>query len=307
MKKHTHSEPTFTLSFLAPKFWGTWALLALMRASTFLPFRCSIFLGKYLGRGLVQIMSKRKLITTNNLKLCFPEHSDLEIQKLAQQSYENAGISIFETALAWWASDKRIQKFVSIEGQENLNKALQNKESVLLLSGHFSSLEMGARILSIICDYQAMYKPAKNLLYNYFMYHGRKRHFAIVKHKDTKTFIKNLKNGLPSWYAPDQNLKFEDHVFVDFFKVPTLSITATSRIAKITKAKVMPYYPIRQGAKYNIIFKESLVSFPSDNIEQDITTVNQTIEAGIRIAPSQYLWGHKRFDELPNGTRREYS
>lgn len=299
-------RPSFSFSFFMPQYWGTWLLLGMMRVSVLLPMPVLVIIGKYFGRGLACLMKKRRRITLTNLQLCFPDYSAERIQSIARNSYENAGVSIFETALAWWASDKRIKALFSTRGLEHLEDALNKQEAVLLLSGHYSSMEIGGRLLSMVCDYQAMYKSAKNPLYNYFMHQGRSRQFKVINRKNTKTFIRNLKQGLPSWYAPDQNLKKEEHLFVDFFGVPTLTVTATSRIAGITKAKVIPYYPIRKGSRYEIIFGKAIEPFPSNDIELDTLRVNQAIEAGVKIDNTQYLWGHKRFDLLPDGSKRQY-
>ena len=299
-------SPGFQASFFLPRYWGTWLLLGIMRLGICLPFSWQIAIGKQIGNIFAALLAERKRISRTNLKLCFPELSEQEIKQLTLQSFQNAGISIFEAGMAWWAGESRLQALFSVKGMENIEMALANKEPILFLSGHFSSTEIGGRLLSSLIGYQALYKPARNQLYDYFMFNGR-QHCRVISNNNTKTFIRNMKKGQHGWYAPDQNLRREEHVFVDFFSVPTLTVTATSRIANITGATVIPFYPIRRNNGYELIFNQAIKSFPSDDLEKDTRKVNAALEAGIEFDRAQYLWAHKRFHILPDGSKRQYT
>ncbi len=304
--QQTPDHAIFKLAYLHPRYWGTWFLLCVMRISILLPLTCQIAIGRCLGNIIFLLIPSRKRIARTNIQLCFPELNEAEVQHIAKKSFQNAGISIFETAMAWWASDERLAKLHDIEGGQYIQTVHQDKHTILLLSGHFSSTELGGRLLRLHYDFQAMYKPAKNKLYNAFMWRSRSKHFSIVERKNSKQFIRQLKKGMLSWYAPDQNLASEEHVFAPFFNTPTLTITATSRIANITKATVIPFLPIREGSRYKLIFQKPLHAFPSNNNIDDASKVNAAIEHGIKIDPSQYLWAHKRFHTLPDGSKRKY-
>ena len=65
----------------------------------------------------------------------------------------------------------------------------------------------------------------------------------------------------------------------------------------------MPFYshrlPGSQGYLLRIL--PPLENFPSGDDVLDATRVNQVIEAGVREAPGQYLWVHRRFKSRPPG------
>ena len=87
-----------------------------------------------------------------------------------------------------------------------------------------------------------------------------------------------------------------------FFGVPAATITATSRIAKMGKAAVIPCAHYRlPGGRYEIEFGPALENFPCGDDEQDTTQINSTIEGYVRKCPEQYLWVHKRFKHQQNG------
>jgi KDO2-lipid IV(A) lauroyltransferase len=84
---------------------------------------------------------------------------------------------------------------------------------------------------------------------------------------------------------------------VPFFNEPASTNTATSRLAKVSKAPVLMYscyrLPGREG--FRLVFSPPLADFPTDDPEADATRINAMVEDTIRIAPEQYLWIHRRF------------
>ncbi len=91
-------------------------------------------------------------------------------------------------------------------------------------------------------------------------------------------------------------------MFVPFFGVPAATITATSRIARMGKAKVIPCAHYRlPGGRYEIEFGAPLEDFPCGDDEADTARINRTIESYVRKHPEQYLWVHKRFKHWPKG------
>ena len=87
---------------------------------------------------------------------------------------------------------------------------------------------------------------------------------------------------------------------VPFFGIPAATNTATSRLARMTGAAVLPYFVERlPGAKaIALTIMPALENFPSDNPAQDAQRFNQLIEAHVRRVPEQYLWIHRRFKGL---------
>jgi KDO2-lipid IV(A) lauroyltransferase len=87
---------------------------------------------------------------------------------------------------------------------------------------------------------------------------------------------------------------------VRLFGIPAASNTATSRLARMTGAAVLPYFPERlPGARgYRMVIHPALEDFPSDSAVADTERFNHLIEAHARQVPPQYLWIHRRFKGL---------
>jgi Kdo2-lipid IVA lauroyltransferase/acyltransferase len=296
-------------AFLHPRFWPTWILLACMRSCALLPYSWLLFLGKALGELLRFALPARHRIAAINLGLCFPEKSAQERKQLAQRCFHSMGIAVMETALAWWGAETRLKKLYTLEGFKYLEQAVADGKPVLLLSGHMSCTEIAGRLLSFHQPFQVMYKPAKNALYEQIMLQQRAPFYrAVVPRKNSRQLLRNLKQGIVTWYAPDQNFGREDIVFAPFFGVPATSLTATARIVEFAGATVIPYFPYRlEGNKgYKLVFGKPLEDFPSGDDIANATRINKVIEAAVRLAPEQYLWPHKRFRVRPPGEKKLY-
>jgi len=118
-----------------------------------------------------------------------------------------------------------------------------------------------------------------------------------------KGMIRLIRSGYPFYYLPDQNPGEADHVFAPFFGVPTATLTALSRIARLADAVVIPCFTrlLPKGDGYEIIFHAPLENFPSKDSLADAAQMNAAIEAGVREMPEQYMWTYKRFKQRPPG------
>ncbi len=204
--------------------------------------------------------------------------------------------------MCWWAPDERLRDIMQVEGAEHLQAALANGNGAIMLSAHFTTLEMGARLLSMCTPLRVMYRRHRNPLFEEIMRRGREqRAEKAIPRKDVRGMVRSLKNNQPVWYAPDQSLGTRFTAVVPFFAEPCITNTATSRIAKMSGAPVLPFFQERLpgNAGYRIMIGEALENFPSGDDTADATRFNQLIEAHVRRVPAQYLWVHRRFKGRP--------
>lgn len=305
-----NSNPPFTARLLLPRHWPTWIALGVMRALVMLPIGMLLWLGETLGRGAGRIATSRRQVALINLHACFPEMHETERETLASAHFASLGRGLFETALAWFASDERLSARFEVAGREHLDSALASGQGLLLLTGHFSTLEIGARIVCSTAGlpFHAMYRPYDNPVMDYFMHRWREQRSGLpaLAREDLRRLVKALRGGRAIWYAPDQTLDETFSVFAPFFGVPTLSITATSRLARMGRAQVLPYMPERTARGWRVRFLPAMQDFPGADELVDATRVNQVLEQGVRASMAEYFWVHRRFKRQPPGVPRLY-
>lgn len=205
------------------------------------------------------------------------------------------------------ASIATIRPRVHVEGVEHLHKLKAEGRGVLLVSGHFMTLEMCGRLLCDHVELAGMYRKHRNPVYEWAVKFGRLRYAtAMFANEDIRASVRHLKKGGFLWYAPDQDMRGKDTVFVPFFGHTAATITATHQLARMTGCAVVPYFHRREGGDYYLKVGAPLDNFPTQDVEADTARVNQAIEQMVREAPDQYLWIHRRFKRQPGGRSSYY-
>ena len=301
------------LPLLAPRHWPTWVGMGLLRGiAAILPVGALEVLGGWLGRLALPFAGRRRQITEINLRLCFPGLADGERRSLVRRHFESLGIAVFEFCLGWWAPDAKLAGRVRLEGLEHLHAAFARGKGVILLSAHFTTLEIGGRFLAMHTrelPLNAMYRRSDNPVVERVLRGRRQQQFGEpIGRDDVRAMLRALKDNQAVWYAFDQNYKAKNMVFAPFFGVPAATNTATSRLARATGAAVVPFFTRRlpDGAGYAQRIDPALDGFPSDDPVADATRLNALIEGWAREAPDQYLWSHRRFKTRPAGEAQFY-
>lgn len=304
------SAPTFQARFLHPRYWPTWFGIGLMWLLHWLPIRLQIRLGEGLGWLVGRLLRGRRRVVDVNLALCFPQLDAAARAARTDAHFKALGAGLFEAALAWFAPDWRLRGRGTVEGLEHLDAALAGGRGVLLLTGHFTTLELGARYIAMQPrPFHAMYRPYSNAVMDHYMHHWREARSGLpaLPRDDLRRLVKALRQGRAIWYAPDQTLDQRISVFAPFFGHPAASITATARLAEMGRARVVPYFPMRRpDGRYVVRFLPALENFPAGDEAADAARINAVIEEGIRAAPEQYFWVHKRFKRQPDGAPNPY-
>ncbi len=286
--------------FFHPKYWPTWIGLAILRVFEPLPHGLLYLLGRGLGWLVYRLPTPFKRIATRNLELALPELDAAARARILEEHFAGLGVALFETAISWWSSNERIRHLTLMDGLEHLEAARATGRGVLLLSAHFNTIEIGCRALAARMPLNIMYRPTKNELIGAFVHSRRAvQTRRAIPRDDVRTLIKALRDGEVVWYAPDQSFRNKGAQMVPLFGIPAATNVATSRIAGMTKALVLPYFFERlPGGSYRGTIHPPLENFPTDDPIADTERFNRVIEAEVRRVPDQYLWIHRRFKGL---------
>ncbi len=262
-------------------------------------------LGKLLGTCAYYLWGHRRRITLINLSLCFPDMPQSERELIAKKHFQAYGRSILERGILWWASVKRIKRLIHVEPEIPYNETRSGP--VIFLCPHFVCLEIPGAIITMDSPGCSIYTEQKNKVFDAMLRKGRMRFhkdvFLFNRSQGIKPIIRALHKGIPFLMLPDMDFGIKDAEFVPFFGIPAATLVATSRLAAVSRAKVIPviatFLPNYQGWK--VKFYPPWDHFPTKDTLADTRRMNEFIEQRILEAPSEYLWTHRRFKTRPQG------
>jgi KDO2-lipid IV(A) lauroyltransferase len=297
-------------SFWGPRYWPTWIGLAVLRLICLLPHRLAMGLGRLLGRLAHRLAGTRRAIVRRNIELCFPDFSTEERDTMARRHFEALGMSLIEMGLARWASDRLHLRIGKVQGFEHVEKPLAEGKGIILLSAHFTTLEISGREMALrLPAFDAVYRKNRSEFITELQRTGREVSAAdTIEKRDIKKMVRNLRKGRPVWYAPDQSYSSKGSEVIPFFGVPSMHTTATSTLARLGNAVTIPFFSRRNDdGTYTHQIYPPLENFPSGDLVADTKQYVRVLEEHIRTCPEQYFWLHRKFKNLPEGYPDYYS
>jgi KDO2-lipid IV(A) lauroyltransferase len=283
-----------------PKYWATWVGLGVLRGIELLPFGLQLQVGSAIGWLIRRLPLAYVRIARRNIQLCMPALPPREQADLLDRHCRSLGMALCETADTWWSSDRRVNRLAEVQGLEHLQAAFAKGRGAIMIGGHFTTIEIATRILGTVVPLNVVYRPTKNAVLSHTMFTSFSRHGKPIAHDDIRAMIRALKNNEAVWYAPDQSYRNKGAAMVNFFGIPAATNTATSRLARISGAVVLTYFPERLpgSAGYRVVIGPAFENFPGADPICDVERFNRLLEAQIRRVPEQYLWMHRRFKGL---------
>lgn len=292
----------FQKHLLHPRYWLTWLGFGLLWLIVQLPYPYLVGIARQLSKVAFHLAPSRRRIVFANLEVCFPDLSDQDREKLARDNFFYMMLALFESGMSWFWPRRRLESLFTIEGLDNIDSHAD--KGALMMAMHFTNLDIGGAFVSMTRTMDAMYRPHNNAVYDYVQKRGRERHgenSITIDKDDVRGMVKRLRAGRRVWYAPDQDYGRNQSVFAPFFGIEAATVTATTRLARLGKVRVIPMVQTRleKGQGYRIVIYPPLDTLTGDELE-DAIAVNQFVEARVREQPEQYLWAHRRFKTRPN-------
>jgi KDO2-lipid IV(A) lauroyltransferase len=273
-----------------------------MAAAARLPWPLQRMLGRAIGALLRLLLPGRRRVAERNLELCFPELGATEREALLREHFAALGTSLFEFGRAWWGSVAPMRRGLVVEGLEHIEAARAAGRGVIVVSGHFTTLEICGRLMCDHVPLAGMYRPHAEPAMEWAVRRGRARYAAAMFPKqDVRGTVRHLRQGGLLWYAPDQDPSRGDAVYVPFFGRPAHSLTSTHTLARLSGAAVVLFQHVRRPDGGYTLGLRPLPDFPGTDPAADTARVIAGIEEMVRAAPAQYLWIHRRFKRQPDG------
>ena len=287
----------------SPKHWPYLALIGIARLACRLPVPWWLAIGRAIGHVAYLAARPRRRITEINIRLCFPDLDEDERTDLVRRTFLSVGMLAMEMAFAWFRPIEVLARRTEIHGLDALREAQSEGRGVLLVGGHYLTLDLGAALLSTQVELDAVYRRNNNAVIERLMVEGRERFCGrVIERNDIRHAIRCLRESRLLWYAPDQDYGIKHSVFAPFFG-QTAATIATSRLVRLTGARALLFSHFRDPAQGTwSLHLQPIDDYPTGDDEADAGRLNSLIEAEIRKHPDQYLWLHRRFKTRPRAS-----
>lgn len=238
----------------------------------------------------------RRHVTLVNLRLCFPAMPEADRRALARRHYQSLALGVLEVARCWWRRPEDLPP-CRIDGLEGVTRVRAEGRGVLLVSGHFTTLEIAGRLLSLRTPMCCLYRDPNNaVLAEAFRHHRGLWARRAIEMRDLTGLLRALRAGETVWYAPDQGKWTPQSAVLPFFGRPAITNTSATRLAKMSGAAVFTFFPRREpDGTYVLSISPELTEIPGPDPEADTLRLTALLEEAVRAAPEQYLWVHRRF------------
>ena len=299
------TEPSLIKALSSFKNLLTWLGIGLLRLTSYLPYSILMNLGDGIGSLIYKVSPYRREISKINMKLCL-DIKDSELDKLVKENFQAIGRGIFETAIAWWSSDKRIKKLDT----RVLNKELleDTQTGALVLIKHSTHLELDLRLLCQHFELTGMYKSQTNEAINYVMVQARNNYIqGSLTNREAMKAVRWIRSGNNFLYAADQDYGLKASKMVPFFGQTAATVTFPALFLK-KEIKIV----LANISKIDDTYEIEIKNIDSSTSEEEfLFEMNKTYEEFIKKDPSGYLWMHRRFKSgqveslYPKWTSRE--
>ena len=287
---------------------GSWLGVFVLWLVHFLPLRAIGAIGSGLGWLLYQF--GRGHVTRVNLRLAFPEMTEEARDALGLRHFRMLGRNAVELSVMAWGSERQLLELIRVEGIEHLKAAAGGGRPVIALAPHFIGLNMGGiRVAHEYPGTASIYSRQKNPVLDWLFLKARTRFgdpHLVSRQEGLRSVVRVIKSGKPFYLLPDMDFGIRDAIFSPFFGVPTATITALPRLARLTGAAVVPVITRQDGHGYVARFYPAWEGYPTGDVEADVRRMNAFIEERVREMPEQYFWAHKRFKTRPPGEPSPY-
>ncbi|MEN9373968.1 MAG: hypothetical protein RIR79_1520 [Pseudomonadota bacterium] len=282
------------------------------RLLALLPLPLLRAVGWILGNIAYRLMRSRRKVVHTNLRLCFPQWSESEIQCRAREVFGYVMQSWLDRGWLWHASPALLKKRLHLVGAVH---ELEGNAPTVIFAPHFVAMDAGWTVLTqqINRPFAVIYAAQSNKDVDAWIVQGRKR-FGNVQlfqrvegvRSEIKSMISSLREGMALCILPDMNYDPRESFFVPFYGVPAATIPSLSRFAKLGRAKVVPVISRMTEKGYAIEVLAAWENYPTHDAVADTAFMNAQLETYINTMPSQYYWVHKRFKDRPNGELAPY-
>jgi len=279
-----------------------------MRALAPLPLPLIRALGWLVGWVLYALIGSRRRVVHANLRLCFPQWTAAQRNRVARGVFLNVAQSFLDRAWLWHGHPDVVRRRLLVTGAVG---ELAGNDPAILFCPHFVGLDAGVTAVTqqFPRRFVGIYTNQSNAVIDAWVLKGRYR-FGNARptrrSEGVRDLIASLRAGDVMYLLPDMDFGPEESIFVPFYGVPTATVPSLPRFARLGRAKVVPLITKLTPTGYEVRLLDAWDDVPSGDPDADTALMNRRLQEYIDAMPEQYYWVHKRFKTRPPGMAQVY-
>ncbi len=264
--------------------------------------RCLFRIANFFAYIAYYTRNQLSTLARQNIKLCFPELTESQQQKIVFGSLHHTSCAFFEIAALW---NHPLEDVLISVKTEDVDKIFYSSEkSKIIIAPHHGSWEMLNLWLADKETSYSLYKPAKSVGVDEYVLNKRSRNTAILVPANTSG-LRRLLHGLKKTKSicmilPDQRpAKNTAQVNAPFYNINAPTSLLIKRLARKLECDIFIASVTRNlnSADYHLTIKVLQADeFNKDDFES-ATYLNNSIQNLIKSDISQYQWTYRRFDK----------
>jgi KDO2-lipid IV(A) lauroyltransferase len=250
------------------------------------------------------ISAKYRKVARQNLLFAFDgKLEEREIKEIVKYSFKNLIYNFLHILEIRNISKEELLAKVTIVGKEKIDAIHKEGRSVVYVTTHYSSWELGGAALGVLAEpITAVYKKLKNSTYEEWLLDGRARfgNTNLEKTNVVKPLIRLIKEKKASAILIDTNISQKDGLMVNFLGKPIRQTMTPAYLARKFNVAIVPV-TIRTDDEehYTLKIYDEIVVEKTQDEEADILNATQAqadwLSALIRKEPKFWFWLHKRW------------
>jgi len=267
------------------------------------PRKLQLFWGDVLAFLAFDVFQFRRKVTIANVRLAYPDKQESERIRIARGSYRNLGRALIEYSHLPFMTSEWVDKNFEFRGWEHINRALAQKQGVMLLTLHLGNGDLGMSAL-------AKKGYPVNLISKHFrtqwlndLWFGLRQKTGmrfIPEKKSSYQILRALKNNDAIVFVLDQFMGPPAGVSTIFFGKETGTAQGLAIFALRSHAPVIPAYTYREAdGKCVVVFEAEIPVQQTEDHEADVSKMTQIytsqLEKFVKKYPEQWMWLHRRW------------
>ena len=286
----------------------------LLSVINFIPLKLRIWLLEGLGRILYAIDGRHRRIVGRNLAIAFRDRTDRERTKINRSVFQNLGRVMAEFSFIPRLNEQNLHRYVSVEGEENFRRAHEKGKGVLFLTAHFGNWEWMAAAFPLVFHHPCyvIVRPLDIQFFDGLVERLRTLtgNQTIPKQKSMGRILRLLKEGKVIGVLLDQNVAWQEGVFVNFFGELACTNAGMALLALRSGAPVLPAFNIREkDGRYRVVIEPEVQLIRTGDkdldVEKNTELFTGVIERYVREYPDHWFWLHQRWKTRPWQAKRK--